>query len=180
MNHLAETRGIDVLDVVQRAARVNWRSALHCPELAGRVEILERETDRIGDLMAAGANGVFAVKLQPVASHIKRRFGIVDGGKINVWRRIGNFLAEEYFTHRPPAFGRRSAAGMGIKGEESRQRENAGAHVAGRRFIGRPVQRLLHRHVIDHAEAAAYRGLARGEEIAVVRVLPYEVVDYGA
>src|SRR5205823_648776 len=109
LGSVAESQTVDLATGVDRCA-VLLRAAL-----AGGVEILERQSDRIHQLVTAGAGGVSRVDRKPVPRRLAGRIGIVEQLEVHVpWRR-GNLLAQENLAHRLAAQGGRTLSRMGMQ-----------------------------------------------------------------
>src|SRR3984957_13290546 len=112
MESLAEPDGIAELAAVQGAARVDHRALFRGAKFAGAVEILQCQTDGIGDLMAAGADRIFPMSCEAVARGPERRLGILKAREVDIGRRIGHFLAQQCFTQSPATLSGRAPARM--------------------------------------------------------------------
>ena len=60
-----EAANVGELGAVERAAGIDGSALVARPRLSRTVEILEREADRVRELVAARAGGIRAVDLQP-------------------------------------------------------------------------------------------------------------------
>ena len=70
VQRLRQPDGVAEVLAVETAAGVDRRAVLGVAELARAVEVLERQADRIGELVAAGADRVVAMRRQALARRV--------------------------------------------------------------------------------------------------------------
>ena len=95
VQRLREPREVVELTAVERAARIDGRAALGRAVLARAVEMLEREPDRVGDLVAAGTDRVGAMHVEALPRRAQARVRVFQQREVDVGRRARHRLTEQ-------------------------------------------------------------------------------------
>src|SRR6185369_12300617 len=99
-------------------------------ELAGAVELLEAQADRICELVATRTFFVVEVRLKPRASGAQRGVvHVLDDSEVHIGGRRWDLLAQKDFAHGLAAQRRRGTPRMGVEREQTCLRQQAGTGV---------------------------------------------------
>ena len=169
-------RAVQRAAVVHLAARVHRHEAVVLPPPAGGVEVLERQADRVHDLVAARARRVFAMLLHALAH---RQHGFVVHRfrqRRHVGRRQRRRSAQQHFEHVLAARHRRRAVGQRGLGQDGAPAEQPEAVRVGERHpaelrtghVGHPV--VLRQHVV-------HEGVVGGEQVEQAAVFTHDAVE---
>ena len=103
--------------------------------LAGAIESLHCQTDRIHQSVASGTARVRGMSGQPLARGLIGRVRVVESVEVNIGGWIGNSLTQQKFPDRPAPKGRRTLSRMGMKGKKTELGQQPGVRLARREFV---------------------------------------------
>src|SRR5262249_51488374 len=114
MHGLRKPGGIGEALAIESAARIDRRAPLRIAVLTRTVEILQGKSNRIGDLVASGANRIGTMCGQPLTCCAQRRFRVLDQREVDIRWWSGHGLTQKQLAQRFTAQCGRAAAWMSV------------------------------------------------------------------
>jgi hypothetical protein len=132
---------------------------------ADRVEVLERESQRIHLRVARGAGWILPVILEPRPDRLAFSLRSLVAERRHVWRRRRRRSAEDVFEQPLAAQDRRGAVGIGRDGQEAGMAEQPAALRVAERDAAEPAAGHVW-HAIVARQPLVQERVVRGQELA--------------